>query len=56
MGKACRFNARQAFEMKLTNISSLLNVESVSDEGDIWVQKSHNIRDTDLELASWVKE
>jgi len=39
-----------------TNLSSLLNMESVCHKSKIWVEKSHKVRDLKLELVSWVEK
>ena len=41
---------------KLTDFSSLLNMESVCHKSEIWVEKSHSVGDLKLELVSWVEK
>ena len=31
-------------------------MESVGDEGDVWVEESHDVGHVDLELVSWVEQ
>ena len=40
----------------LTNLSGLLDVESVSDESKIWVEEPHDFTDLLLNLVSWVED
>jgi len=36
-----------------TNFSAFLNVESISDESQVWMGKSHNLRNNIFNLTSW---
>ena len=40
----------------LTDFSGLFNVESVSDEGQIWVDETHEAGDSHLKCISWVEQ
>ena len=39
-----------------TDFSTLLNVEPEGHESNVWMDKSHDVRDLDLELISWVEQ
>lgn len=41
---------------KLTDFSSLLNMESVGNESEIWVEESHNVGHLQFEFVSWVEK
>lgn len=39
-----------------TDFSALLNVESVGDEGEIWVHESHEVGNLNLKVIFWVED
>jgi hypothetical protein len=48
---------RQQFRnLELTNLSGLLDVESIGDECQVWMSKSHEVGNLHLYLVSWVEE
>lgn len=48
---------RQQFQnLELTNLSGLLDVESIGDECQVWMSKSHEVGNLHLYLVSWVEE
>jgi hypothetical protein len=42
-----------AYRAILTNFSGLFNMESISDESNIWMNKSHELRNGTLQRVSW---
>jgi len=39
-----------------SDFSSLLNMESVGNESEIWVEESHNVGHLQFEFVSWVEK
>ena len=53
------YRVKQTVEMDartLTNLSGLLDMESVSDESKIWVEEPHDLTNLLLNLVSWVED
>ena len=47
---------QQFWNWELTNLSGLLDVESIGDECQVWMSKSHEVGNLHLNLVSWVEE